>query len=74
MIYKEDQKELEKPQSILLDPNSRGYQLAKKMGYQGIGGLNLHKRGQWDPIIVEHRKKNMGLGYKPKDVVTPKSG
>lgn len=41
------------------------------MGYTRTGGLGLQKQGRWEPIIVEHRKKNMGLGYDSKDVVTP---
>lgn len=45
MIYKEDKKELENTQPILINPNSRGYQLAKKMGYQGIDGGGLYKQG-----------------------------
>lgn len=74
IIYKEDQKEPKQPQPILIDPSNKDYHSIEKRGYQGTDGLGLHKKGRWEPIIVEQRKKNMGLGYDSKDMIAPKIG
>ena len=39
-----------------------GSKLMIKMGYEGKG-LGKHAQGMIDPILVEERPKNFGLGY-----------
>ena len=39
-----------------------GYKLMIKMGYEGKG-LGKHAQGMVEPVLVEERPKNLGLGY-----------
>lgn len=59
-IYNEEEQEEEKQMHpILVDPNNKGYQLEKGMGFTGKGGLGLNEQVMREHIIMEKLKNNL---------------
>lgn len=43
----------------------KGFPMIQSMGYSGQGGLGKDGKGLFEPIILEERPKNLGLGADP---------